>query len=44
MWRTILLKWDSLVLSGGSILYGIQLLMHPTITRIQSLSIDTRDI
>ena len=30
-WRTILLKWDSLVLSGGSILYGIQLLMHPTI-------------
>lgn len=30
-WRTILLKWDSLVLSGGCILYGMQLFVYPTI-------------
>lgn len=31
MWRLILLKWDSFVLAGGCILYGMQLFIHPTI-------------
>lgn len=31
MWRTILLKWDSLVLAVGSMLYGIQLYVQPNI-------------
>lgn len=31
MWRLILLKWDSLVLAVGSILYGIQLYVQPNI-------------
>ena len=31
MWRLIVLKWDSLVLAIGSILYGIQLYVHPNI-------------
>ena len=31
MWRLIVLKWDSYVLAIGSILYGLQLYIHPTI-------------
>ena len=33
MWRIILLKWDSLVLSIVTILYGWQLIVHPEILR-----------
>ena len=31
MWNVIVLKWDSFVLSVGSILYGLQLYMFPSI-------------
>ena len=31
MWRLILLKWDSFVLAIGSIVYGLQLYLQPTI-------------
>lgn len=31
MWRLILLKWDSFVLAIGSIVYGLQLCLQPTI-------------
>lgn len=31
MWQVIVLKWDSFVLAIGSIIYGIQLYVHPTI-------------
>lgn len=31
MWRLILLKWDSFVLAVGSIIYGTQLYVQPTI-------------
>lgn len=31
MWRLIVLKWDSFVLAVGSILYGLQLYIHPSI-------------
>lgn len=31
MWRLILLKWDSFVLAVGSIIYGFQLFVQPTI-------------
>ena len=31
MWQLIVLKWDSFVLSVGSILYGLQLYMYPSI-------------
>lgn len=33
MWRIILLKWDSLVLSIVTSLFGIQLFIHPEILR-----------
>ena len=31
MWQLIVLKWDSFVLAIGSILYGLQLYLHPSI-------------
>ena len=31
MWQLIILKWDSFVLAVGSILYGLQLYIHPSI-------------
>ena len=31
MWQLIILKWDSFVLAIGSILYGLQLYMYPSI-------------
>lgn len=31
MWQLIVLKWDSFVLAIGSILYGLQLYMYPSI-------------
>ena len=31
MWQLIVLKWDSFVLAIGSILYGLQLYIHPSI-------------
>ncbi len=31
MWKIVLLKWDSFVLSMGSIVYGIQLYSQPSI-------------
>lgn len=33
LWKTILLKWDSLVLAIVTILFGEQLLVHPEILR-----------
>ena len=31
MWQLVVLKWDSFVLAIGSIIYGIQLYVHPSI-------------
>lgn len=31
MWQLVILRWDSFVLSIGSIIYGIQLYIHPSI-------------
>ena len=31
MWNVIILKWDSFVLAVGSVLYGLQLYIHPHI-------------
>lgn len=31
MWQLVILKWDSLVLAVGSMLYGLQLYAHPNI-------------
>ena len=31
MWRIVVLKWDSFVLAIGSVLYGLQLYVYPSI-------------
>ena len=31
MWQLVILRWDSFVLSIGSVLYGIQLYIYPNI-------------
>ena len=31
MWRLVVLKWDSFVLAIGSVLYGLQLYVYPSI-------------
>ena len=31
MWRLVVLKWDSFVLAVGSVLYGLQLYVYPSI-------------
>lgn len=31
MWKVLVLKWDSLILSLVSIIYGVQLLLYPDI-------------
>ena len=31
MWQLVILRWDSFVLSIGSVLYGIQLYVYPNI-------------
>ena len=31
MWQKVILKWDSFVLAIGSILYGLQLYVYPSI-------------
>ena len=31
MWRLVVLKWDSFVLAVGSMLYGLQLYVYPSI-------------
>ena len=31
MWQLVILKWDSFVLAVGSVLYGLQLYVYPSI-------------
>ena len=31
MWQVVILRWDSFVLAVGSVLYGLQLYVHPSI-------------